>query len=58
MVVFAIAAGQSARDAATGLLLTVPTVEHNLGSALAKLGLDSPGDLQGLLAQEIRPTAL
>ena len=52
----AIAAGQSTRDAATGLLLTVPTVEHNLSSALAKLGLESPGDLPALLAPDMSAT--
>ena len=52
-VVFAIAEGQSTRDAATGLMLTVPTVDHNLRTALVKLGLDSPGDLRALLAEEM-----
>ena len=55
-VVLAVAAGRSTREAATDLLLTVPTVEHNLGSALVKLGVDSPGDLAAMLARDIPAT--
>jgi GMP synthase-like glutamine amidotransferase/tetratricopeptide (TPR) repeat protein len=49
-VVLAVAAGQSTRDAATSLMLTVATVEHILARALRELGLESADDLLDLVA--------
>jgi tetratricopeptide (TPR) repeat protein/DNA-binding CsgD family transcriptional regulator len=53
-VALAVGSGGSVRDASVGLLLTVPTVERNLASALSKLELTSPEELGGML---VRPQA-
>jgi DNA-binding NarL/FixJ family response regulator len=50
-VVLAVGSGESVRDTAVSLLLTVPTVERNLATALSKLELTSPGELGGVLVQ-------
>ena len=48
-VVVAVSSGESVGDAAVRLLLTVPTVERNLATALSKLELSSPGELSGVV---------
>lgn len=50
-VVLAVGSGESVGDAAGSLLLTVPTVERNLATALSKLELSSPGELNGVLTR-------
>ena len=46
----AVGTGESVREAAVRLFLTVPTVERNLASALRKLALSSPRELGEVLA--------
>jgi DNA-binding CsgD family transcriptional regulator len=56
-VALAVASHESPDDAAARLLLTVPTVEYNLASALAKLGLSSPAELAKALGDDSVATA-